>query len=193
MEFILASGSQRRLSLLKQIGRYPDKVIVPNIDESPFPKELPKDLSRRLALAKARKVFNNNESSIVIGADTVVARGRKILEQTNNPDQALYNLEILSGSRHRVYGSIAVLGPEIFRLKTVITVVTFKRFSQIDIERYLGSGEWAGKAGSYAVQGLAGIFVKSINGSYTNVVGLCLNSVEGMLQNIKNLKYNAIN
>ncbi|MBP03047.1 MAG: septum formation protein Maf [Rhodospirillaceae bacterium] len=184
MQFILASSSPRRLDLLKKIGREPQVVQSPLVDETPLPREMPRHLVTRLSLLKASKVFSDNQNSIVLGADTVVACGRRILGKPNGREGAEKFIRLLSGRRHSVYGGITVLGPGIVISRTVVTKVQFKSLSQNNINWYLDSGEWNGKSGAYAIQGCASAFIKQINGSYTNVVGLCLYATESMLGGI---------
>ena len=181
MAFILASASPRRFDLLAQIGRDPDTVVPSDIDETPQRGEAPKDLAERLALAKAQAIAAIHPNDIVLAADTVVACGRRILPKPTNEEDARRCLNLLSGRRHRVYGGLAVISPNYRNVRTVMTQVAFKRLSDVEINAYLESREWQGKAGGYAIQGRAATFVKQINGSYSNVVGLCLNATETMI------------
>lgn len=181
MAFILASASPRRLKLLGQLGREPDAVVSADIDEDRLGDEPPKAMVERLALAKAKVVAQSHGNDIVLAADTLVACGRRILPKPSNEKDARTFLALLSGRRHRVYGGIAVVTPEGQQVRSVMTQVVFKRLSQHEIESYVQSGEWQDKAGGYAIQGKAASFVKRINGSYTNVVGLCLYTTEAML------------
>ncbi len=172
---ILASASPRRTDLLAQIGIIPDRVIPADIDETPLNDELPRQLAARLAESKARAVANSHESAYVLGADTVVACGRRILPKAATETEARTCLKLLSGQKHRVFGGICLIVPDgstVSRL--VMTIVQFKRLSKGEITGYIDSGEWEGKAGAYAIQGLAASFIKRINGSYSNVVGLSL-------------------
>lgn len=173
--FVLASASPRRLDLLAQIGLAPDIVDPAELDETPLPQELPAQHARRLAEAKARLVAARHPGAFVLGADTVVGCGRRILGKADTEDEARRALELLSGRRHRVHGGIALVTPG-GRIATreVQTIVTFKRLEPAEIDGYVASGEWRGKAGSYAIQGLAARFVRQLGGSYSNVVGLPL-------------------
>ncbi|MDS4073889.1 MAG: Maf family protein, partial [Defluviicoccus sp.] len=173
---ILASASPRRRALLEQIGFIPDRIMDAGIDEQPRPRELPRALALRLAVAKADAVATSFPQAVVIGADTVVARGRRVLPKPESAEEAAACLQLLSGARHRVYGGIAVCaqGGRRRAVRLVTTAVAFKRLTADEIARYLASGEWSGKAGGYAIQGLAAAFVRQITGSYTNVVGLSL-------------------
>jgi septum formation protein len=179
---ILASASPRRLELLAQIGVVPDDVHPADIDESVKAKELPQQLAGRLARAKASFVAAKFSDDIVIGADTIVACGRRILPKPRDADEARLFLKLLSGRRHRVYGGVSIVskgGSEHSRL--VMTAVVFKRLHEREIEAYLESEEWRDKAGGYAIQGKAGAFVRKIIGSYSNVVGLPLFEVSALL------------
>ncbi len=172
---VLASASPRRLDLLKQVHIVPDKIIAANIDETPLKDELPRDHAARLAVAKAKAVRSKNPDTFILAADTVVACGRRILPKAENEKDARECLSLLSGRRHHVYGGIAVITPEGKVLQKISdTVVQFKILTQQEIDSYITSGEWDGKAGGYAIQGMAAAFIKSIRGSYSNVVGLSL-------------------
>lgn len=180
--FVLASTSPRRLALLEQIGRKPDQVVAADIDETPHPGELPRALALRLALAKMNAAGGGLPGAVILAADTVVACGRRILPKTETAAEARSCLALLSGRRHRVYGGIAVRaadGRTWSRL--VMTQVRFARLSEAEMEAYIAGGEWQGKAGGYAVQGRAAAFVAHINGSYTNIVGLCVHTADKLL------------
>jgi len=182
---VLASASPRRRDLLRQIGVEPDRIAPAEIDERPRRGELPAQLARRLAEAKARAVAADNPGAFVLGADTVVACGRRILGKAEDADQARRFLTLLSGRRHRVHGGVTVIAPdgrEASRLVT--TAVRFKRLSGAEIATYLDGDEWRGKAGAYAIQGRAGAFVIALNGSYFNVVGLPLFETAALLNGI---------
>ena len=180
-KFVLASGSPRRLSLINQAGIEPDALKPADIDETPHRGEIPRAYANRLAQAKAAAALENVKlddelrGSFILAADTVVAVGRRILPKAQLLDEAAQCLRLLSGRNHRVHTSICVVTPkESFRQRLVETRVRFKRLSDEDIEAYLASGEWRGKAGGYAAQGIAGTFIVKLVGSYTNVVGLPL-------------------
>ncbi len=178
---VLASGSPRRIELLKQIGIFPDNVVPADIDETQLKDELPRDLALRLAQNKAKEV-EQPPGAFILAADTVVACGRRVVPKAESEDQARSCLSMLSGRRHKVYGGIALLTPEGKMVSRLVqTTVQFKRLSRQETEGYISSGDWSGKAGGYGIQGLAGTFVKSIQGSYTNVVGLCLYNTWQML------------
>jgi septum formation protein len=180
-KFVLASGSPRRLGLINQAGIEPDALRPADIDETPRKGELPRACANRLARAKADaavaslRADDELQGAYILAADTVVAVGRRILPKAELLDEAAQCLRLLSGRNHRVYTAICLVTPkEAVRQRLVETRVRFKRLSAQDIEAYLASGEWRGKAGGYAVQGLAGTFVVKLVGSYTNVVGLPL-------------------
>ena len=185
---VLASASPRRLALLQQIGIEPDALIPADVDETPNRNELPRTLAARLASTKAqagRKLAETREDTkgaFVLAADTVVAVGRRILPKCELIDEASSCLRLLSGRAHRVYTGISLITPKgAERRKLVETRLRFKRLSSSEIEAYLASGEWRGKAGGYAIQGLAGAFPVKLVGSYTNVVGLPLYETMSML------------
>jgi septum formation protein len=180
-KLVLASGSPRRLALINQAGIDPDALRPAELDETPRKGELPRACATRLARAKAEaalasiRVDEELKGAFVIAADTVVAVGRRILPKAELLDEAQQCLRLLSGRNHRVYTGLCIVTPkESFRQRLVETRVRFKRLNEEDIEAYLASGEWRGKAGGYAIQGLAGSFVVKMVGSYTNVVGLPL-------------------
>ena len=187
-KLVLASGSPRRLGLINQAGIEPDSLRPADIDEIPKRGELPRALATRLARGKAEAALNQVRldeelrGSFIVAADTVVAVGRRILPKAELLDEAMQCLRLLSGRNHRVYSGVCLVTPkENFRQRLVETRVRFKRLSDDDIEAYLASGEWRGKAGGYAVQGIAGSFVVKLVGSYTNVVGLPLYETVSLL------------
>jgi septum formation protein len=180
-KLVLASGSPRRLALLQQVGVEPDALIPADVDETPARFELPRKLARRLADDKARaaaKIVGGRselDGAMTLAADTVVAVGRRILPKCEVAEEAAHCLRLLSGRAHRVYTGVTLITPKGGeRRRLVETRVRFKRLSGDEIEAYLASGEWRGKAGGYAIQGLAGGFVVNLVGSYPNVVGLPL-------------------
>ena len=182
---VLASASPRREALLRQIGLVPDSVDAADIDETPKPAELPPKLALRLANAKACAIAPQHGDAFVVAADTVVACGRRILPKPEDEKAALSCLALLSGRRHRVHTGLAVIAPDgRSRSRLVTTVVSFKRLSSAERAAYLRSGEWRGKAGGYAIQGAAAAFVKRLNGSYTNVVGLPLYETVALLNGL---------
>ena len=185
---ILASASPRRLQLLAQIGVVPDRVLATDCDETPGRMELPKALALRLARTKAeaasmKLAAEGVEDRIVLAADTVVARGRMILPKAETEAQARDCLAKLSGRAHRVMTGVALVTPQGKMLTRLVeSRVAFKRFSQDETEFYIRSGEWQGKAGGYAIQGLASLFIHQIVGSYSNIVGLPLYETAALLQ-----------
>ena len=179
---VLASASPRRLKLLAQVAITPDAVDPAEIDETPLPQELPRQHALRLAAAKARAVAARHAGAFILGADTVVACGRRILPQARDAEAARRCLALLSGRRHRVFGGIAVAAPDgSLVTRCVESIVTFRRLEPGEIEGYLAAREWEGKAGGYAIQGLAARFVRHLGGSYSNVVGLPLFEVVTLL------------
>ncbi len=187
-QLVLASGSPRRLQLLQQAGIEPDQLTPVNADETPLKGEAPRSLAKRLAKEKAELALKNAErsaelaDSYILTADTVVAVGRRILPKAETLDQASQCLRLLSGRSHRVYTGLTLVTPKgAFRNRLVETRVRFKRLSHDETEAYLASGEWRGKAGGYAIQGLAGTFVVKLVGSYSNVMGLPLYETVAML------------
>ncbi len=174
-KLILASASPRRVQLLEQVGITPDDIIPADIDETPLERELPRDLAQRLAIGKAEAIAAQHKDTFILAADTVVGCGRRILDKAEDEIYARKCLEQLSGRRHHVYGGIALITPEGKVIKRLVdTVVQFKRLTENDVETYIKSGEWDGKAGGYAIQGMAESYIKFIRGSYSNVVGLSL-------------------
>lgn len=185
---VLASGSPRRVALLQQAGLEPDRLLPAEIDETPLRAEHPRSLARRLSREKAERALEilrgegKAEGCFILAADTVVSVGRRILPKPELVDEASNMLRLLSGRSHRVYSGICLITPKgKIRHKNVETRVRFKRISRDELEAYLGSGEWRGKAGGYAIQGLAGTFVVKLVGSYTNVVGLPLYETVSLL------------
>ena len=182
---ILASASPRRLSLLRQIGVEPDGVVPADIDETPLKDELPHRLALRLAEQKAAAVAPAHAGDHVLAADTVVGCGRRILPKAESSREAQQCLDLLSGRRHRVTTGMALVTPEgVATSRRVTTIVSFKRLTEAEKAAYLASGEWEGKAGGYAIQGIAAAFIPQINGSYTNVVGLPLTETANLLAGI---------
>lgn len=172
---ILASASPRRSDLLAQIDIIPDQIIPADIDETPLKGELPRVLAERLAREKAQAVAASNPEAFVLAADTIVAVGRRILGKPVDEAEARAFLALLSGRRHKVITGVALAGPDgKIRSRAVETVVRFKRLSAVDIDGYIASNEWHGKAGGYGIQERAEAFIPYIGGSYSNVVGLPL-------------------
>ncbi|MGE4372908.1 MAG: Maf family nucleotide pyrophosphatase [Xanthobacter sp.] len=186
LKLILASGSPRRLALLNQAGITPDLLMPADMDETPERGELPRRLAQRLASAKgelvAARAREAGLSGLVLAADTVVAVGRRILPKPDLQEEAEACLRLLSGRSHRVYTGVCLVDLRGYsHTRLVETRVRFKRLSGMELADYLACGEWRGKAGGYAIQGIAGSFVLKIVGSYTSVVGLPLNETVSLL------------
>ncbi|MGQ0533465.1 MAG: Maf family nucleotide pyrophosphatase [Caulobacteraceae bacterium] len=180
---VLASASPRRLALLAQIGITPDEVIAADIDETPLKKETPRNLALRLARAKAEAV--KADDAIVLAADTVVAVGRRVLPKAETETEARACLKLLSGRSHRVYTGVAVKSRGEIRERLVETRVAFKVLSNTEIDSYIASGEWEGKAGGYGAQGPAGRYIISIIGSYSSIVGLPLYETANLIESAR--------
>jgi septum formation protein len=182
---VLASGSPRRVELLARIGITPDRILPSEIDETPKRDELPRLLAARLSRAKAAAVVPLAPDSIVLAADTVVGVGRRILPKAETEAEARQCLALLSGRRHRVHTGVALALPDgrvLFRL--VESAVTFQRLTQQQVDAYVASGEWQGKAGGYALHQSAEAFVRFLSGSHSNVVGLPLYETAQLLRGI---------
>ena len=171
--------------LLKRIGYIPDEIDVPDINEFIKQGEKPGPYVIRMARNKAKIVSRRHKNSYIIAADTVVFSGAKIHGKASNKEEALKVLKQLSGKKHRVYGGICIISPnKNILLRTVITHVSFRIITEEELDDYLDSEEWKGKAGCYAIQGMASKFVKGINGNYDNVVGLSVIDVDKMLKGV---------
>ena len=181
MAFILGSGSQRRLDLLATLGVIPDLVAPPDIDETPRKRELPRAYCVRVALEKVQAVQAATDD-IVLCADTTVALGRRILGKPADAGEAAEFLLQLSGRRHRVITAVAVRQGDRIWQKDVVSHVRMKRLSDTELNAYLATDDWQGKAGAYAIQGPASAFIPWISGSFTGIVGLPLAETAGMLQ-----------
>jgi len=178
---VLASASPRRLELLRQIGIEPDAVTPADIDETPLKDETPRRLADRLARGKAEAGARAAPGDLVLAADTVVAVGRRILPKAESEQEARDCLALLSGRNHMVMTGVAAASGGGVSVRVVETRVQFKRLSDQEVEAYIASGEWRGKAGGYAVQGRAGAFVIALHGSYSAVVGLPLHETLNLL------------
>lgn len=188
-KLVLASASPRRLALLQQAGIEPDALRPVTIDETPKKGEVPRSLVRRLARAKAQAAQDivaqeeDLAGALILAADTAVAVGRRVIAKAEMLDEAAAGLQLLSGRSHRVFTAVCLVLPDgQLRGGVVETRVRFKRLSRDEIDSYLASGEWRDKAGGYAIQGIAGAFVRKLVGSYSNVVGLPLTEVVTLLQ-----------
>ena len=182
---VLASASPRRLELLRQIGIEPAAITPAAIEEHALPREPPRAHALRLAEAKARSVASGHPGAYVLGADTVVACGRRILPKALDEATARRCLALLSGRRHRVLGGLCVIAPGgRHACRLVTSTVAFRRLQVDDIDAYIAAGEWHDKAGGYAIQGRAAAFVRHLSGSYTNVVGLPLFEAAALLRGL---------
>lgn len=184
-ELVLGSRSPRRLDLLRQIGIEPVAVDAADIDERPQRNEPAAALARRLAQAKLAAIASRHPGRFVLSADTVVAVGRRLLGKPTDENDARRHLQLLSGRRHRVITAVVVRAPDGRNAaREATTLVTFKRLQPDELDALMASGEWRGKAGSYAIQGMAEAFIKRIDGSYSNVVGLPLQTTLALLRGL---------
>ncbi|MEM7505428.1 MAG: nucleoside triphosphate pyrophosphatase [Pseudomonadota bacterium] len=179
MRLILASASPRRRDLLAQIGVVPDELRPTEIDETPMTGELPRPYVERMAREKNMAASGDG---LILSADTVVSAGRHILGKPTDTAEAAEFLSLLGGRRHRVTTSVCLSHDGVLRQRTVETRVKMKRLSDAELGAYLRSGEWRGKAGGYAIQGIGAALIPEINGSYTNVVGLPLVETANLLR-----------
>ncbi len=180
---ILGSASPRRVELLAQIGIIPDRILPAEIDESPLRNESPRDYVQRMAREKAAALTGTAEGAILC-ADTVVVAGRRILGKPADAAEARRYLQLLSGRRHRVLTSVALAHGGRLRERLVETIIRFRPLTAAQIESYLATGEWQGKAGGYAIQGHASAFAIWMQGSYSGVVGLPLAETASLLASI---------
>lgn len=181
MKLILGSGSPRRKDLLAQIGVVADAVLPPDIDETPRPAETPRDYCNRVARQKAQAI-EGDADDIILCADTTVALGRRILGKPADAGKAAEFLLSLGGRRHQIITSVVVRRGDDFWQKTVVSHAKMKRLSDDELNAYLASGDWKGKAGGYGIQGQASAFIPWISGSFTGIVGLPLAETASMLQ-----------
>ena len=171
--------------MLAQIGITPNEVRSADIDETPLAQELPRQHAARLARGKAREIAGHETETWILGADTVVGVGRRILPKAEDEATAKRWLELLSGRAQRVFSGVAIIAPDgSMGERLVETRVKLKRLSEKEMQNYLDCGEWQGKAGGYAIQGRAAAFVAGINGSYSNVVGLPLYETATLLSGL---------
>ena len=180
---ILASASPRRAELLARLNVVPAAIDPADIDESPLKSEQPLPYARRIAAAKAAIVRSRHPGAVVIGADTVVAAGRRILPKAEDVATARTCLALLSGRRHRVHSAITVIdGAGVARHRISTSIVAFKPLTAFDIDAYLAGDEWRGKAGGYAIQGYAESWVRMLSGSHSGVMGLPLFETRALLE-----------
>ena len=183
IKFILASSSPQRKKLLETIGITPDDIVPANIDETPKKNEKPKDFALRMSKEKALIVAKNNLNSFILSGDTIVAAGRRIIGKPSSKNEAEKILKLLSGRRHRVLSAFTLIKPDSSEItKVVVSRVKFARLSDKEINEYLDTNEWQGKAGGYAIQGRASAFVPWISGSYTGVMGFPMNEIKNVLE-----------
>ena len=180
MRLILASASPRRALLLQSLGLQADAVLPADIDETPRRGELPRPYAERLAREKALAVAAG-PGDCVLAADTVVALGRRILGKPRDAGEAAEFLLKLGGRRHRVFTALALRRGDQLWTRLSESQVQMKRLSDAELNAYLASGEWEGKAGGYGIQGLAGAFIPWISGSYTGIMGLPLAETAALL------------
>ncbi len=184
IDFILASASPQRFDLLSKVGLKPDLVVPSNIDESILKNEIPIKYVKRMAKLKVSSVAKHYPNSLVLAADTIVLRGKKILLKPKSELDAKIFLELLSGNWHYVYSSIAISFKNIVKCKVIKTRIHFKRLSNQELNAYLKSKEWVDKAGGYAIQGKASAFISELRGSYDNVVGLSIFDLKCLLDSM---------
>ena len=182
MDFVLASASPRRVELLAQIGITPTEIIPADIDETPRKHERPRNYVMRMASEKAAAIPNDLP---ILAADTSVICGQRILGKPENADDARKMLTMLGGRRHVVITAISLKIGDQIETRAVETKIKMKRLSPHELDRYIASHEWQGKAGGYAIQGLAAAFITWLQGSYSNVVGLPLAETSTLLGRIK--------
>lgn len=183
MKLILGSASPRRKELLAQLGLVPDAILPPDINEDPMKGELPRPYCLRLAREKALAVVADADD-VVLTADTTVALGRRILGKPSDAGEAAAFLTALAGRRHQVITAIAVRRGDRVLTRESVSVVMMKRLSDAELNAYLGSGEWQGKAGAYGIQGLAGALIPWISGSYTGIMGLPVAETAALLSTV---------
>ncbi|TKZ21040.1 septum formation protein Maf [Shimia litoralis] len=181
MKLILGSGSPRRKELLAQIGVVADDIRPPDINEDPLKNELPRPYCKRIALEKVHAV-DAADDDLVLCADTTVALGRRIMGKPKDAGEAAAFLVSLAGRRHRVITAVALRRGDQIWQRDVVSTVQMKRLSDQELNAYLASNDWQGKAGGYAIQGPAGAFIPWISGSFTAIVGLPLAETATLLQ-----------
>ena len=187
VKLVLGSASPRRRELLAQIGVTPDDIRPSDIDETPTAGELPRPYCNRLAREKAEAV-KAADDEVVLSADTIVYLGRRILEKPKDAGEARQFLRLMSGRRHRVVTAVAVRKGDQIWQKDSVTILRMMHLSDADIDAYIATGEWEGKAGAYGIQGYAGRFIPWLSGSYTAVVGLPLTETVSLLRTAGVLK-----
>lgn len=182
---ILASASPRRVELLQQIGVDPSIIMAADIDEVPYKSEKPSEFAHRMAKTKAQMIAAQHSDKYILAADTVVATGRTILPKAETEEEARRCITHLGGRTHRVYGGICLLQPNgLSVLRLSETRVFMRRLSKDEVDFYIASQDWQGKAGGYAIQGVVAKYIKKITGSYSNVVGLDLYITSQLLKGV---------
>jgi septum formation protein len=183
MRLVLASASPRRLELLARIGVTPDAIVPADVDETPGPRELPAAYACRMAAEKAAAARASEPEALVLAGDTVVAAGRRILPKTEDETAVRAAILLLSGRRHRVHSAVTVIAPDgIARHRLSTSLVAFKPLSEAEVQAYVDSGEWRGKAGGYAIQGRAEALIRFLSGSHSGVMGLPLYETRALLR-----------
>ncbi|MGB0798908.1 MAG: Maf family protein [Planktomarina sp.] len=180
-KLILGSGSPRRRELLAVLGLTPVDVRAPDVDETPLKQELPRDYCTRITRSKAH-ALDVVDDEVILCADTTVALGRRIMGKPQDEDEARRFLTMLAGRRHRVITAIAVKTTERTWIKDVVSTVRMKRLSALELDAYIATNDWQGKAGGYGIQGPAGAFIPWISGSYPAIMGLPLAETAQLLQ-----------
>lgn len=185
MKFVLASSSPRRKELIALLDITPDQIISPDVDETPLKGESPRDYVKRVAIAKAQAGHAQAPDAYVLAADTTLEKNRKIISKPEDKDDARRMLMSYSGKRHRALTAVCVIAPDGRMASTIVTTrISFKRLMPQEVEAYLLSDEWEGKAGGYDIRGKAAKFIKFLSGSYTNVVGLPLYETESLIRGL---------
>ncbi len=180
---ILASASPARLELLRSIGLAPDKVLPADVDETPLKAEKPEQYVLRVARMKAEAVAELHPENFILAADTAASLGLTIIGKAEDARHAREIIQRFSGRRHRVHTGICVIAPNgVTRTRRVTTVVKFATIAEPELEAYITSGEWRGKAGAFGIQGRGGGFIEWINGSFSNVIGLPLVETRNLLK-----------
>ena len=183
--FILGSASPRRRDIIAQMGLVADEISAPDIDETHHRSEKPADYATRMAAEKAQALISKHPNSYILTADTVVGVGRRILPKTETQSQAATCLDLLMGRAHRVYGGISLITPDgQHHQRLSIAKVAFRRLSDDEKSDYLRFGDWQGKAGGYAIQGMAASYIHHLQGSYSNVVGLDIYLLSNLLRHL---------
>jgi septum formation protein len=180
---ILGSGSSARKELLYSVGLVPDRVETPDVDETPRVNENPRHYVKRIAIEKANSIVCEKQSYLIT-ADTIVTVGKRLLMKTSDKERVEEYLNLLSGRRHSVYTAFCVKHSGLINFKLVRTVLKMRLLTEKEIIAYIACGEWIGCSGGYSIQGRAKCFFPFISGCYSNVVGLPLPSLIGVLSTL---------